>query len=111
MDARWRGEIRLRERWTRRPTDALPAFERVLALTPGDATSEEDVGVACLETGQLEKAVTHLEQAMAADPLLLTAATALEQAYRMQRRPDRAELLASRIRREMAAPSRDTPIH
>jgi hypothetical protein len=94
----------------KQPTEALRAFERVLALAPGDATSEEDVGVSWLEAGQFEKAVSHLEQAIAADPLSLTAATALEQAYRTQGRQDRAEALANRIRREMSS-SPDAPIH
>ena len=97
----------------KQPAEALRAFERVLVLTPGNATSEEDAGVACLEAGQVEPAVTHLEQAMASDPLLLTAATALEQAYRQQGHPERADALANRISREMgsAPPLRNTPVH
>jgi hypothetical protein len=95
----------------KQPAEALRAFERVLALTPDSATSEEDVGVACLEAGQTDNAVAHLQKAMASDPLLLTAATALEQAYRRQGHPDRAEALANRIRGEMGSPSRDLPIH
>jgi tetratricopeptide (TPR) repeat protein len=83
----------------RQPAEALRAFERVLALTPGNATSAEDAGVAALEAGQLEKAVAHLEEAIASDPMLLTAATALEKAYRRQGRDDQAEALAKRIRR------------
>jgi hypothetical protein len=95
----------------KQPLEALRAFERVLALTPGNATSEEDVGVACLEAGQADKAVAHLEQALASDPLLLTAATALEQAYRTQGRPERADALANRIRRDMSPALRDPPVH
>ena len=95
----------------KQPSEALRAFQRVLALTPGNATSEEDVGVACLEASQADKAVLHLERAIASDPLLLTAATALEQAYRHEGRQDRAEALANRIRREMSGQSRDVPIH
>lgn len=85
----------------KQPAEALRAFERVLSLTSGNATSEEDVGVASLEAGQLEQAVAHLEQALASDPLLLTAATALEQAYRRQGRPDQAAALAKGIRRQL----------
>jgi hypothetical protein len=95
----------------KQPAEALRAFERVLALTPGSATSEEDLGVACLEAGRTDDAVAHLEKAIASDPLLLTAATALQQAYRHQGHPDRAEALAKRIRDEMGSPLRDLPIH
>jgi Flp pilus assembly protein TadD len=83
----------------RQPAEALRAFERVLSLTPGNAASAEDAGVAALEAGQLDKAVAHLEQAMTSDPMLLTAATALEKAYRRQGRDDKAEELSKRIRR------------
>jgi hypothetical protein len=85
----------------KQPSEALRAFERVLSLTPGNATSEEDVGVASLESGQVDRAVPHLERAIASDPLLLTAATALEQAYRRQGRQDQAEALAKKMSREM----------
>ena len=97
----------------KQPSEAVRAFERALVLTPGNATSEEDAGVACLEAGDVENAVRHLEQAMASDSLLLTAATALQQAYRQQGHGERADALANRIRREMnsAAPSRNAPVH
>jgi hypothetical protein len=95
----------------KQPAEALRAFERVLALTPDNATSEEDVGVACLEADQLEGAITHLERALAGDPLLLTAATTLEEAYRRQGHPERAEELANRIRADLKNLSRNVPIH
>ncbi|HEY1336210.1 MAG TPA: hypothetical protein VGF59_01805 [Bryobacteraceae bacterium] len=82
----------------RQPLEALRAFERVLTLTPNDATSAEDAGVAALEAGQVEKAVARLEAAVRSDPFLLTAATALEQAYRRQGRAKEADALAARIR-------------
>ena len=71
----------------KQPSEALRAFERTLSLTPGNATSEEDVGVACLEAGELDRAVAHLERAIESDPLLLTAATALEQGLSPPRSP------------------------
>ena len=97
----------------KQPSEAVRAFERALVLTPGNATSEEDAGTACLEAGDVENAIRHLEQAMASDSLLLTAATALEQAYRQQGHGERADALANRIRRDMksAAPSRNAPVH
>jgi hypothetical protein len=94
----------------KQPVEASRAFERVLALTPADATSQEDAGVACLEAGKLENAVAHLEHAVALDPLLLSAATALETAYRRQGRAEQAEALANRIRHAIEA-SGHAPVH
>jgi hypothetical protein len=90
----------------KQPAESLRAFERVLVLTPGNATGEEDVGVASLEAGQVDQSVAHLEKALALDPLLLTAATALEQAYRRQGRQDQAEALAKRMSLRMGGSSR-----
>jgi tetratricopeptide (TPR) repeat protein len=82
----------------KQPVEALRAFERVLALTPADTTSAEDAGVAALEAGQIEKAVARLEAAVASDPFLLTAVTALQEAYRRQGRSREADALAARVR-------------
>jgi Flp pilus assembly protein TadD len=48
----------------RQPLEAMRAFERVLQLVPDSATSEEDVGVSCLEAGQWDEAALHLERAL-----------------------------------------------
>jgi hypothetical protein len=76
------------------PLEALKAFERVLQLMPDSAAGEEDVGIACLESGQVEKAAAHLERALELDPLQLSAATALQAVYR------------SRGKRKAASPGR-----
>ena len=83
------------------PLEALKAFERVLQLTPNSATSEEDVGVASLESGEVEKAASHLERALELDPLQLSAATALEAVYRRQGDSTKAAALRDRMRRRM----------
>ena len=83
------------------PLEALKAFERVLQLVPNSAVSEEDVGIACLESGQLEKAASHLERALELDPLLLSAATALQAVYRKQGANDKAATLGDQIRSAM----------
>jgi tetratricopeptide (TPR) repeat protein len=84
----------------KQPNEALLAFGRVLELTPGNAGSEEDAGTAYLEAGKSPEAVAHLEKAMALDPLLLTAATSLEAAYRQAGQPEKAEELLRRIKAE-----------
>ena len=88
----------------KQPLEALRAFGRVLQLDPANATSEEDVGVSCLEAGQLDEAVLHLERALSLDPLALTAATALEEAYRKQGHSEKSDALQNKIRLAMRGP-------
>ena len=83
------------------PREALRAFERVLQLVPANATSEEDVGTAFLESGNFNQAASHLRRALELDPLLLSAATALQEAYRRQGDNEKAAALASDMRRAM----------
>ena len=83
------------------PLEALKAFEWVLQLVPNSATNEEDVGLAFLESGQIEKAGAHLERALELDPLLLSAGTALQDVYRRQGDDDKADALADRMRRTL----------
>ena len=90
----------------KQPGEALKAFERVLQLLPASAAGEEDVGTASLEAGQVDGAVAHLERALELDPLLLSAATALEAAYRQQGAPEKAAALQDRVRRAMSQSQR-----
>jgi hypothetical protein len=85
----------------KQPVEALRAFDQVLQLVPDTAAGEEDAGVACLESGQLESAVRHLERAMTLDPLDLSAATALQEAYRKQGQKGKADGLVNRMRLAM----------
>ena len=71
---------------------------------PDNAASEEDVGVAFLESGQVEKAASHLERALELDPLLLPAATTLEEVYRRRGEGEKASALAGRIRSRLDVP-------
>jgi predicted CXXCH cytochrome family protein len=86
------------------PLEALRAFERVLQLNPNSATSEEDVGIACLESGQEENAAAHLERALELDPLQLSAATVLQAVYQRQGDTEKAAALGIRIRRTLQGP-------
>lgn len=92
------------------PAEALKAFELVLKLAPDSATSEENAGLACLQSGQLENAASHLERAVKLDPLLLSAGTALQEVYRRQGNTEKADDLAERMRRAMLnAPTNPDP--
>ena len=83
------------------PLEALRAFEQVLKLMPDNAVSEEDVGIASMESGQAEKAAAHLERALDLDPLQLSAASALQAVYRKQGNNEKAAALRDRMRRTM----------
>ena len=85
----------------KQPEEAAWAFEAVLRLAPENGSNEADAGVACLEAGRLEQAETHLQRALQLDPLLLDAATALEEAYKRQGRGDKASALSERMRRSL----------
>jgi Flp pilus assembly protein TadD len=86
----------------RQPQEALKAFAAVLRLVPDSAGNEENAGIACLESGRLEDAAAYLERALQLDPLLLTAATPLEEVYRRQGQSGKAAALADRMRRAIA---------
>ena len=83
----------------REPAQALLASERVLQLMPASASGEEDVGIALLQSSQLPAAASHLERALELDPLLLSAATALQGVYRRQGDNQKADALGDRMRR------------
>lgn len=85
----------------REPLEALKAFERVRQLLPNSATAEEDVGIASLESGQVDQAASHLERALALDPLLLSAASALQEVYRKHGDTEKAAALGDRVRRSL----------
>ena len=93
------------------PLESLKAFERVLQLVPDNASSEEDVGLALLESGQVEKAASHLERALDLDPLLLSAAASLQEVYRRQGAAGKAAALGDRMRRAMVQNSPGTSAH
>jgi Tfp pilus assembly protein PilF len=59
------------------------------------------VGVASLESGQVEKAAVHLERALELDPFQISAATALQAVYRRQGDNEKADALGDRMRRTL----------
>jgi len=86
------------------PGEALRAFERVLQLTPENAVSEQNVGIALNAAGEFRQAAVHLERSLEIDPLLLPAATTLMNIYRRQGDDVKASALADRIRKRMSGP-------
>ena len=91
------------------PREALRAFERVLELAPDDSAGEEDSGVACLESGHLESAASHLERALQLDPLRISAASALRQVYKKLGNEKKAAALENPLERALRGPSGGKP--
>jgi tetratricopeptide (TPR) repeat protein len=83
----------------KQPLEALRAFERALELAPNSAINQKDAGIACLESGQLDKAAAHLERSLELDNLMLPASTALQEVYRRQGKAEKATALADKLRR------------
>jgi predicted Zn-dependent protease len=85
----------------KKPIEALKAFDRVLQLSPQNPLSEQNVGMAFMDAGQLDAAAAHLERSLELDPLLLPAATALADIYRKQGDSRKEAALADQMRRAM----------
>lgn len=90
------------------PQEAQIAFSRVFQLeslhTPVD---EENAGRAYLASGDIEQGIAHLERALVADPLRLSAAELLQTIYQKQGDTEKQVSVAERVRAAMgAAPSR-----
>lgn len=90
---------------------AAELFERVLKLGRDSAMNEMYAGSAFVQSGQLDKAVKHLERSLDLDPLLLPAAENLVRVYRQQGDTDKVSALADRIRRALgsSAPQEANP--
>lgn len=77
--------------------EAELAFERALQLKPGSVTGETNAASAYLQAGDRDKAVTHLERAVAIDPLHLPAVAPLIQLYKEQGNAAGAAELSAKV--------------
>ncbi|MGA8271018.1 MAG: c-type cytochrome [Candidatus Sulfotelmatobacter sp.] len=80
------------------PSEAELAYERVLALDPNSAAAETNVAFALQQTGDIDGTITHLERAVAIDPLHLQASSLLINLYRQQGNTVKADALSDKIR-------------
>jgi photosynthetic reaction center cytochrome c subunit len=85
-------------------SEAELAFDRALQLSPGSATGETNAASAYLEAGDIDQAVTHLERAVAIDPLHLAADAPLIELYKQQGKVAKAAALSSRVGAALEAP-------
>lgn len=81
--------------------EARFAFERLLQIDPRNPAYEENAGRADLAIGNLDEAAQHLERALQLDPLLLSAAGALENLYERQGKSSETAAVAERVRNAM----------
>jgi hypothetical protein len=78
-------------------TEAELAFDRVLQLGPDSAAGETNAASAYLQAGDIDKAVAHLERAVAIDPLHLPADMPLIDLYKRQGDTAKAAKLAAKV--------------
>jgi len=78
-------------------SEAELAFERALQLSPGSVIGETNAASAYLQSGDVDKAVAHLERAVAADPLHLPADIPLIELYKRQGNAAKAAELSAKV--------------
>jgi photosynthetic reaction center cytochrome c subunit len=74
------------------------AFERALSLRPNSAVAETNVAAARQQAGDIEGTITHLERAVALDPMHLPATSALINLYQQRGDSAKAGELSGKIR-------------
>jgi photosynthetic reaction center cytochrome c subunit len=81
--------------------EAQAAFDRALHLTPNSPVNEGNSASARAQAGDIAGAITHLERAVALDPLYLPAAGPLIALYRKQGKEREAATLSAKIQAAM----------
>jgi photosynthetic reaction center cytochrome c subunit len=102
---KWIGEALL---VAKQNSEAEIAFERGLQLDPNSALAEARAAAPYMQEGNVDEAITHLQRAIALDPLNLSAARTLMDLYRKQGQSTEASELAAKIKAQLnSMPARD----
>ncbi len=96
---KWIGEALLAGKQS---ADARLALERALQLDPDSPITEASAASPYLQEGDAERAIAHLERAVALDPLYLPAASMLIELYQRQGKTAEAAELSGRIKTVMS---------
>jgi photosynthetic reaction center cytochrome c subunit len=96
---KWIGEALLVGKQT---ADAKLALERALQLDPDSPVTEASAASPYIQEGDAERAIAHLERAVALDPLYLPAASTLIDLYQRQGKTAEAAELSGRIKTAMS---------
>ncbi len=94
----WIGEALLLAQQT---AEAKIAFERALQLGPNSPLAEASAASPYVQSGDGARAITHLERALALDPLYLPAANTLMSLYQNEGKTAEADALAGKIKAAM----------
>ena len=103
---KWIGEALLVGKQT---SDAKFALERALQLDPDSPVTEAGAAAPYIQEGDAERAIVHLERAVALDPLYLPATSTLIDLYQKQGKTAEAAELSGRIKAAMNAASAGDP--
>jgi photosynthetic reaction center cytochrome c subunit len=95
---KWIGEALLVGKQT---SDAKLALERALQLDPNSPVTEAGTASPYMQEGDAQRAIAHLERAVALDPLYLPAASTLIELYQEQGKTAEAAELSGRIKAAM----------
>jgi photosynthetic reaction center cytochrome c subunit len=90
-------------------SEAELAFERALQLKPESVTGETNAASAYLQAGDADRAIAHLERAVALDPLHLAADAPLIELYKQRGDEAKAAELASKVSAAMEQQSMEPP--
>jgi photosynthetic reaction center cytochrome c subunit len=93
----------------KKSSEAELAFDRALQLNPNSAAEEANAASAHQQAGDIDGTITHLERAVAIDPLHLSATSLLINLYRQQGNASKADELSDRVAALMAAPTKEQP--
>jgi photosynthetic reaction center cytochrome c subunit len=96
---RWMGQALLLGKQT---SEAAIALERALKLDPGSAIAEASAAAPYLQQGDADRAIPHLERAVALDPMDLPTAIALIDLYQKQGKSAEAAELSGKIKLAMS---------
>jgi hypothetical protein len=81
----------------KKSSEAELAFDRALELNPASAVEETNAAAAHQQAGDIDGTITHLERAVAIDPLHLPATSLLINLYRQQGSATKADELSDRV--------------
>ncbi len=96
---RWIGEALLLGKQT---SEAAIAFERALKLDPGSAIAEARAAAPYIQGGDADRAIAHLQRAVALDPMDLPTALALIDLYQKQGKSAEAAEISRKIKVAMS---------
>jgi photosynthetic reaction center cytochrome c subunit len=104
---RWIGEALMAGRQF---SEAEIALERAVQLDPDSAEAEARAAAPYIQDGSADRAIAHLQRAVALDPLNLSAASALTDLYRKQGMSAESAGLSAKITAQLSLPAQNEQV-